>query len=201
MNISRISPTRVALIVLAAVGFSGLAATVVVAQPDPFFLAGVAHRMAASDTERIAARVNGHILSVEDIEVREALVELNNSVSATKVMDAHAAFRAGVRDLVLFDAAVKRGLNPTEADVDGYIESIRSDFAANPAAHEQLLSYLRGFGLSEDAFFARAPSRARYAEALAIARLRQQVPVTAWSSFADQLVASATVEILDPSFE
>jgi hypothetical protein len=200
MNIPTRASTRVVLVALAVAVASGLATIVVVAQPDPYFLAGAAHRTAASDAGRAVARVNNRVLSLEDVELRQALVQLNNSVSPSKVADPKAAFRAAVRDLALFDAAVGRGLEPTAADVDVYVESIRAEFAMNPAAHDQLASYLRGFGLSEDAFFARDATRARYAAGLAIARLRQRVAAPAWSSFSDQVVATATVDILDPAF-
>jgi len=197
--------TRARVFGLALVAAMGLATSVGVAQPDPYFIAGAAHRGALVDSARVVARVNARALSLEDVELRQALVALNNSVSKVKVTDQRAAFKAAVRDLALYDAAVARGLQPSSVDIDQYIQSIRSDFAAHPTSNAQLQSYLNGLGMTEDAFFTSAAARQRYGQALAITKLRQVISAandpSAWISFAEQAAALARVEILDPAFK
>ena len=183
-------------------------AAVAFAQPGPYYTAGQAQKQAAVQRGHIVATVNGHGLSAEDLALEKAFVDLNNAVGGRTIADPKAALNSAIRNMALFEVAVRRGLQPSAAEVSSYIADVRAAFDSDlGSAHEELAAYLSGLGKTEDQFFADPATRDRYGRALAIGRLRAQVltgvaPASqnaSWTAFEGTTVANATVDILEPS--
>jgi hypothetical protein len=198
---------RVGIALGGAVLVASAAASIALAQPGPYFALGQILRGAQHPNEAAVATVDGVSITSGDIQFYQGLAQLNNSVTSQPIAATpKAALDAAVRVVAVSNKAIAQGIRPSDSEINAYIASNREAFTGHAGA--QLDDFLAGLQQTRDQFFSSAYTRAGYARALAITKLRAKVTsgmtaqqaLAQWQQFESDAVASARVVILDPAF-
>jgi hypothetical protein len=185
----------------------GLLGTVAFALPGPWSQLGQVYRPTGTDGE-VVARVDGRSISRGELRIEVAILTLSNSVGPQKVsVDPKTALMRIAEVRSLSAEAARRGLTPSDTEVDAFITQVRQGFAGATTARQHLDEFLAGIGQTESEFFTSSFARSHYAEAAAIGRLRASIVTGltpnaangAWDAFAANTRQAAKVEILDPA--
>jgi len=130
------------------------------------------------DRDTVVATVNGQPVTAQMVRTAKLMLEAQRSLAgeAGAVSDEE-ALKYVIRQVVLYQECVRRGVALTDAETDRYVATVRDmlaqAFAKNPQAKAQFDAYLRGLGIDEDEFW--RMSREAYRQAGSIARLRAEV--------------------------
>lgn len=130
------------------------------------------------DRDTVVATVNGQPVTAQMVRTVRLMLEAQRSLAgeAGAVSDEE-ALKYVIRQVVLYQECVRRGLALSDAETDRYVATVRDmlaqAFAKNPQAKAQFDAYLRGLGIDEDEFW--RMSREAYRQAGSIARLRAEV--------------------------
>lgn len=194
---------------------------VAVAQPVPTALpvddasiklwydAGVALRGADAQGNDIVAQIDGIDVRRKEIAFLQTLNAGSNRTSPTKLpTDNRGVLLSKVRTAAVNAEALRRGLQPTDSELNEFIDELRAKLHSNPQSALELGAFLSGLQQTEDAYFASAEVRATYARQLAATKMQtrevgalgQDQRQAAWDLVAERLEAAAKVTILDPAF-
>lgn len=131
-----------------------------------------------ADRHTVVAVVNGQPVTAQMVRTVKLMLQAQKSLAGEAgAVSEEEALKYVIRQIVLYQECVRRGLALTDAETDHYIATVRDmlnqAFTKNPQAKAQFDAYLRGLGIDENEFW--RMSREAYRQAGSIARLRAEV--------------------------
>lgn len=146
------------------------------------------------DIHEVVIIVNDMPTERKSIKIHEAMSLLPN-IKPSKV-----ALIEHVRGQVALSEAIRLGLEPSQEDLDRYLEGIEMVFEQDTDRESNIFGFIDGRGITKEEYI--KEQKENMYSALLRNELKKSLPEgTDYEEYLDKLVAKADIQILDPEIE